>query len=260
VVIPPALTDAAVIASELFESLSIPHVIGGSVASSYYSEWRLTNDVDIAVDLSPSRIDAFVQRASTSFLVEPSFVLEAVQHKRMFTRVHRSTFVKMDVYVRARAGFFDSQLKRARLAAIWANPRSEVRIRSHEDFVLQKLLCYEQGGRASERHWRDVINVLSVWQDRLDEGYLSQWAEQLELVELLGAAKREASGLSHKFASEGGLIASSSQGAVTTRVRRNPRRNCNAVQGGASSPSSAANLWLSPRAANSDSREPMRPT
>jgi hypothetical protein len=192
VVIPAAVSDAAVLASELFESLGIPHVIGGSVASTYYSEWRLTNDVDFAVDLRASQTEALVVRASDQFIIERSFVVEAVQQKRMFTMVSRHTFVKIDVYVRERVGFFDSQLKRARLALLRQSPRGEAWIQSHEDVVLQKLLWYEQGGRASERQWRDVKAVLKVWKDRLDETYMREWAQALDLVELLAAVRKDA--------------------------------------------------------------------
>ena len=122
-----------------------------SVASTYYSEWRLTNDVDIAVDLRATQIDALVARAQEHFIIERSFVVEAVQHKRMFAMVTKRTFVKIDVYVRERAGFFDSQLKRARFARRRQSPRGEAWIQSHEDVVLQKLIWYEQGGRMSQQ-------------------------------------------------------------------------------------------------------------
>lgn len=189
--IPPALSDAAVLASELFESLGIPHVIGGSVASTYYSEWRLTNDVDIAVDMRAGQIDTLVARGSDHFIIERSFVVEAVQNKRMFTMVSRRTFVKVDVYVRERVGFFDSQLKRARLASLRQSPRGEVWMQSREDLVLQKLSWYEEGGRASQQQWRDVKGVLKVWNDKLDEAYLHEWATKLDLIELLEAVRKE---------------------------------------------------------------------
>lgn len=183
--------DVAVLASELFESLGIPHAIGGSIASTYYAEWRLTNDVDVAVALRADQVDRLVERAASHFLVEKSFVLEAVLAKGLFTMVERSQYVKLDVYVRERAGFFASQLARARLAPLRRNPPGSAWIVSHEDIVLQKLLWYEQGGRVSEQQWRDVLGVLRVWRGRLALEYLDEWSRSLGLVELLAEAQRQ---------------------------------------------------------------------
>lgn len=186
------ILDVAVLASELFESLGVPHVIGGSIASTYYAEWRLTNDVDVAVTLRWDQVDRLVERASVHFLVDRSFVLEAVKTKRMFTMIERSQFVKLDVYVRERTGFFASQLERARLAPLRRSPPGSAWMVSHEDIVLQKLLWYEQGGRVSEQQWRDVLGVLRVWRGRMDEGYLDKWAGHLGIVDLLDEAQRQA--------------------------------------------------------------------
>ncbi|MDZ4774597.1 MAG: hypothetical protein SGI72_15830 [Planctomycetota bacterium] len=187
----PETLSVAVLTSELFDSLGIPHVLGGSLVSTYYSEPRFTNDADFAVALRSNQVDALVARASEHFFVDRSFVLEAVQAKRMFTMVHRKPIVKVDVYVRERTGFFASQLERARLAPLRKSPPGSAWIVSHEDIVLQKLLWFEQGGRASEQQWRDVLGVLRIWHGRLDEAYLNEWADKLDLVELLDRARRE---------------------------------------------------------------------
>ncbi|MBK7643583.1 MAG: hypothetical protein IPJ19_11155 [Planctomycetes bacterium] len=180
--------DVAVLASELFESLGVGHFVGGSTASSFYGESRMTHDVDIAVALRHEHVAPLLRRASGEFFVEPEFVEEAVRHSRMFTMVHRTSFVKVDVYVRPLEGFFQSELQRARLLEIRRTPPGEAWMPTPEDIVLQKLAWYQKGECVSERQWRDILGVLRNWRARVDLAYLRQWAKELDVAALLETA------------------------------------------------------------------------
>jgi hypothetical protein len=46
----------------LLKSLDIPFMLVGSHASSYYGETRLSQDIEIVVDLAPPKIQSLVQR------------------------------------------------------------------------------------------------------------------------------------------------------------------------------------------------------
>jgi len=66
----------------------------------------------------------------------------------------------------------------------------QVYFSSPEDIILAKLLWGQRSN--SEKQWRDVLAVLKVQQEALDYGYLSEWAEQLDLSDLLNQAMVEA--------------------------------------------------------------------
>jgi hypothetical protein len=183
--------DVAVLVSEILEGLRIPHVLGGAVASTYYGEWRTTNDVDFAVAMLPRHVEKFLARTEADFIVDPQFVAESVRSQRMFTMIHRRTYIKADLYVRHPRGFFQSQLERARHAPIRRSPAGSAWIPSHEDVVLQKLSWYKAGGCVSDQQWRDVIGVLKVWHDRMDASYMEKWANELDVESLLDAALTE---------------------------------------------------------------------
>jgi hypothetical protein len=61
-----------------------------------------------------------------------------------------------------------------------------------EDLVLTKLEWYRLGGEVSERQWKDVIEILEANWQALDRTYLSHWAKQLKVEDLLVAALQEA--------------------------------------------------------------------
>jgi hypothetical protein len=184
--------DIAVLASELFESLGVKHFVGGSTASSLYGESRSTHDVDIAAALRPEHIEPLLRRAAPEFFVEPEFVREAVRESRLFTMVHRESFVKVDVYVRPLQGFFESEVRRARLVEVRRTPPGEAWMPTPEDIVLQKLAWYQKGDCVSERQWRDVLGVLRNWRTRIDLAYLRKWAADLEVLPLLEKALTQA--------------------------------------------------------------------
>jgi hypothetical protein len=55
-------------------------------------------------------------------------------------------------------------------------------ISTPEDVILQKLIWYRP------KDQEDVLGVIAVNHDKLDEGYLRQWTDQLELTEVLANA------------------------------------------------------------------------
>lgn len=58
--------------------------------------------------------------------------------------------------------------------------------------LARKLLGYVDGGRTSERQWRDVVAILRVSGPSLDQKYLDDWSATLGLDDLLANARSEA--------------------------------------------------------------------
>lgn len=55
----------------------------------------------------------------------------------------------------------------------------QIWIASAEDIILQKLAWRRNSDL--EKQWRDVLGVLKLQGERLDFGYLEQWAQTLNL-------------------------------------------------------------------------------
>lgn len=52
------------------------------------------------------------------------------------------------------------------------------------------------GGRSSGRQWNDILEIMKEQEERLDLAYLRQWADSLNVRELLEKALVDA-GLKH---------------------------------------------------------------
>ncbi len=175
---------------ERLEQLSIPYVVGGSIASSTHGEPRATRDIDVLVALDEEAIAPLVAALGADFYVDAASVHEARRLGRSFNVIHLHFFQKIDVFV---AG--DDLLDREQLARrVVARPEPETRpvfVTSPELIVLRKLDWYRRGGEASARQWRDVLGVLKVQGPRLDRAYVRRMARELGLADTLELALAE---------------------------------------------------------------------
>lgn len=171
------------------ERLGIPYHIGGSLASSAYGNPRSTVDVDLVANLRAEQIVAFVEQLQGGYYVEQASVREAVRMRRSFNLIHLETMIKVDVFVPEDRPFDQQEMSRARPQALSVGGEERTfLVKSPEDLVLRKLDWYRAGGGVSERQWSDVVGVLKVQAERLDRSYLTRWAAELEITDLLERA------------------------------------------------------------------------
>jgi hypothetical protein len=177
----------------VFEALSIPYCIGGSVASSLYGMARATMDVDILAQITAPLVPKFVGLLKDSYYIDEHMILEALDSASYFNLIHLDTMMKIDVFIQKTDPFNQSALKRKQIdTLVEDDPDSDFYFYSPEDILLHKLCWYEMGGRVSERQWLDVLGIIKVQMDSLNQAYLKQWAQTLSVVDLLKQVFEEA--------------------------------------------------------------------
>ena len=180
--------------ANVFKSLGIPYVIGGSFASSLYGIPRATQDVDIVADLRGEDVDAMVRALAGEFVLDADAMRDAIRRTGSFNILHEATMFKADVFVSPQDDWSRERLRRARAEELETPDGSVVvRFSSPEDTLLHKLVWYRLGNEVSERQWRDVMGLLKIQKDHMDEGYLDRWAPVLEVADLLRRARAELS-------------------------------------------------------------------
>jgi hypothetical protein len=175
----------------LFETLNIPYLVGGSVASSLLGESRSTQDLDLVISISPSQAPQLIQALTEDFYISESAVIEAINQRRSFNIIHLKSMEKVDIFVIGDDGFSRSKMSRRQIYRI-DDSETGIYIYSSEDIILQKLSWYKLSATESQKQWRDVLGVLKVQGERLDFNYLNQWTEILKLQPLLESALQQA--------------------------------------------------------------------
>jgi hypothetical protein len=151
-------------------------MIGGSQASMYYGEPRLTRDVDVIVRLRLDDLPAFVDRfPSDDFYLDEKSAREAIDTSGQFNIIHPTSGLKIDVYVNPDTPYDQTRLaRRQRLPLV---PGVEAYFARPEDVILYKLLYHQRV--ASDLHVRDVVGIMRVSRSELDEAYVTEWARRL---------------------------------------------------------------------------------
>ncbi len=173
--------------------LEIPFMVGGSLASSIHGVYRSTNDVDLIADLSEAKASRLCEEVSKDFYADAITAVDAVLRSRPFNLIHYATSYKFDIFPLSAEPYAQAEFARRAFKEL-ALPDSEplrIPVASAEDTVLTKLVWYRLGGEASERQWSDVLGVLRTLSAEADRGYLSKWAAELRISELLSRAVRE---------------------------------------------------------------------
>jgi hypothetical protein len=169
----------------VFETLGISYLIGGSFASTAYGRIRTTQDVDIIAFMEPSHVDSFAKRLDSVFYLDETMIRDAITRQTNFNLIHLETMFKVDIFLPKDRPFDHNQLTRRVKRAIDKESAREVYFSSPEDTILAKLEWYRLGDEVSEVHWRDIKGILRQRSDQLDMAYLNDSAQAMQLADLL---------------------------------------------------------------------------
>jgi len=178
--------------TDVFEKLSVPYLIGGSLASTLYGMVRTTQDADIVAEMRLKHLRPFVSALQDEFYVDDEMIAAAIHSNASFNIIHRETMFKVDVFIPRPRPFLRFQLARAQRQTFLFETEVSAKFASPEDTILAKLEWYRLGGEVSDRQWRDVLGVMKICAGALDIPYLRKWAGELNVADLLERAWKEA--------------------------------------------------------------------
>ena len=175
----------------VFETLGIAYLIGGSLASTAYGRIRTTQDVDIVASIEPTHVDPFVKYLDSPFYLDEGMIRNAISHRTNFNLIHLETMFKVDIFLPKDRPFDQNQLTRRVKRVIDKESAREVYFASPEDTILAKLEWYRLGGEVSEVQWRDIMGILRQRSDQLDMAYLNDSAQAMQIADLIERALEE---------------------------------------------------------------------
>ena len=159
------------------DRLRVDYMLTGSMSMLAYAMMRMTNDIDVVMELRPMDAERIIKAFEPDYYVPHSRVREAIAQKRMFNLLNHRTLVKIDCIMRKDDEFQRnafSRRQRTSFAGI------DLWIISKEDLILSKLRWAKES--RSDIQLRDVASIL---RNGYDQQYVEQWTSKLGVSELL---------------------------------------------------------------------------
>jgi hypothetical protein len=174
-------SDLLKYAATQLRRLEIPYAVVGSFASSIWGESRLTQDIDIVVDLKLAQVPVICAAfPDPEFYVSSSAAHEAVAQSTQFNVINPSSGNKIDFIISGHKPWVLAQLTRSKKVPVF--PDQDVDVASPDDVILGKLVYYREGG--SDKHLRDIRGILSLSGSLVDREYLARQAKLLKVEDL----------------------------------------------------------------------------
>lgn len=163
------------------ESLDVPYLITGSVASMAYGEPRMTNDIDIVVSLKAEHIHGLLEKFHTpEYYIDEEMISSAIRSASQFNIIHLASGLKIDMIINKNTAFDQCRFTRANRLQPDASYQAD--FASPEDVILKKMEYYREGG--SEKHLRDIAGILQISSDKIDLKYITDWVKVIGLDDL----------------------------------------------------------------------------
>jgi hypothetical protein len=175
------------------ETLSIPYMVSGSLASSVHGFARSTQDADIIVKFGPEQVEGFIEQFRQEFYVDRALIEQALERGTSFNVIHLGSMFKVDFFILQNRSFSQKEFSRRVRYQLYSDSTVEGYWQTAEDTLLSKLEWYRAGGEISEYQWRDIMGIVKNRGEQLDLAYLNQWARELRVEDLLEKALKEAS-------------------------------------------------------------------
>ncbi len=173
------------------ETAHITYVITGSIASILYAEPRLTHDIDIVVHLKirdVRRMPAIFPK-NEYYCPPEEIILDEIKRPSgaQFNVIHHNSGFKADFFPHGNDPLHEwAFLHKRRMPigneyAVWLAPPEYV--------IIRKLQYFAEGG--SDKHLRDIQNMLGIINDKLDFSFIETQASRLGLMKAWQSAREK---------------------------------------------------------------------
>jgi hypothetical protein len=158
--------------------LRIPYMVTGGVASVIYGEPRLTRDIDLVIELLSRDASRFANAwPAADFYVPPVEVIIEESTRPAFGHfnvIHHDSTMRADIYLPGSDALNGWAFGHRVVRRV---DDDDVFVAPIEAVILSKLRYYQIG--RSDRHLRDVHQMLRISGALLDRPELERWAVRL---------------------------------------------------------------------------------
>jgi DNA polymerase/3'-5' exonuclease PolX len=84
---------------QILDALQIPYMLSGSVAMNFYAEPRMTQDIDIVVEMQDYDVSSFVKMLEDKFYYFQEGIYDEIRRKGMFNIIDLESGFKVDFII-----------------------------------------------------------------------------------------------------------------------------------------------------------------
>ncbi len=153
----------------------VAYMLTGSMAMNFYTEPRMTRDIDIVAELGASEAERIIKLFRPEYYVPDDTVREAVNDQTMFNLIHTESVMKVDFMVRKHDEYRRVEFERRVQERISDFP---VFLVSKEDLIISKLVWARNSRSGVQK--RDIQRLLA---SGYDQNHLERWLQKLDLAD-----------------------------------------------------------------------------
>ncbi len=162
------------------EDFDIHYMVAGSYASNQYSAPRATFDADVIIECDEHTLRMLMRSFPDDYYADEQAAMDALHHRSLCGVLHKPSGFKVDLIFLKDRRFSTYEFKRRTLRPFHGAERW---ISSPEDVILSKLEWSKMGN--SERQLNDALAIVKTQREKLDVPYLTEWAKQLHVEDML---------------------------------------------------------------------------
>lgn len=169
--------------STKLDHAGISFMLSGSFAMAYYSQPRMTRDLDFVVELNRSSGSMVYEVFKESYYISKEAMEEAILHESMFNLIHTQSIIKVDFIIKKNQDYRLAEFERRKKIAI---ADFNTYIVSIEDLIISKLIWMKDSH--SEMQKNDIKALLLAPHD---DDYLDRWVSKLHLTSTFEELRHE---------------------------------------------------------------------
>ncbi len=159
--------------TDILNKNKIDYLVTGSVASIVYGEPRLTNDIDLILNLFDNQVDALIEAfPSDLFYCPPREVIKVELRRSLrghINLIHHETGFKADIYFVENDEFITWAFKHRQIFTLF---NSTISLAPPEYVIVKKLEFYKEGN--AQKHLTDINGMLLNSKNIIDFEFLNK--------------------------------------------------------------------------------------
>ena len=157
------------------ETLNIQYMLTGSMAMFQYSNYRMTADVDIVMELKSQHGRILIDNLEPDYTVPHKSMIRAIASESMFNVIHQETAFKIDCVLRKSTPFQITAFGRRQVVDFHGK---RVPVITLEDLIISKLLWAADS--KSDKQMADIKNLM---RNQFDRDYIENWTNKLDVTQ-----------------------------------------------------------------------------